>query len=115
MCVLIFSTTFVCNICNSHNSARYNKNVKHPLLLWDINLTLIFSTDFRKLHKRQNLMKIRPEGALFYADGHTHTAKLIVAFRNFVNAPKTIKAQGGFWDISSAAIKESVPLRHEAE
>jgi hypothetical protein len=30
-------------------------HVKHRLLLSDINLTLIFSTDFRKLHKRQTL------------------------------------------------------------
>jgi len=36
-------------------------------------------------------MKIRPVGAeLFHADGRTdrHTTKLIVAFRNFANAPK---------------------------
>jgi hypothetical protein len=40
-----------------------------------------------------NLMKIRPEGAeLFYADrrtdGQKDTTKLIVAVRNFTNAPK---------------------------
>ena len=35
-------------------------------------------------------MKIRPVGAeLFHADGQTDMTKLIVAFRNFVNAPKT--------------------------
>jgi hypothetical protein len=38
-------------------------------------------------------MKIRPVGAeLFHTDGQTdgqiHTTKLIVAFRNFENAPK---------------------------
>jgi len=34
-------------------------------------------------------MKIRPMGAeLFHADGHTMT-KLIVAFRNFANAPNS--------------------------
>ena len=33
-------------------------------------------------------MKIRPAGAeLFYADGRTDMTKLIVAFRNFTNAP----------------------------
>jgi hypothetical protein len=33
-------------------------------------------------------MKIRPVGAeLFYADGQTDITKLIVAFRNFENAP----------------------------
>jgi len=35
-------------------------------------------------------MKIRPVGAeLFHADRRTDTEKLIVAFRNFANAPKT--------------------------
>jgi hypothetical protein len=34
-------------------------------------------------------MKIRPVGAeLFHADRRTDTTKLIVAFRNFANAPK---------------------------
>jgi hypothetical protein len=34
-------------------------------------------------------MKIRPVGAeLFHADGLTDTTKLIVAFRNFANAPE---------------------------
>jgi hypothetical protein len=35
-------------------------------------------------------MKIRPVGAeLFHADGQTDMTKLIVAFRNFVNAPES--------------------------
>jgi hypothetical protein len=35
-------------------------------------------------------MKIRPVGAeLFHADGQTDMTKLILTFRNFVNAPKT--------------------------
>ena len=35
-------------------------------------------------------MKIRPVGAeLFHADGRTGMTKLIVAFRNFVDAPKS--------------------------
>jgi hypothetical protein len=34
-------------------------------------------------------MKIRPLGAeLFYVGGRTDMTKLIVAFRNFANAPK---------------------------
>jgi hypothetical protein len=34
-------------------------------------------------------MKIRPvEAELFHADGQTDMTKLIVAFRNFANAPK---------------------------
>jgi hypothetical protein len=36
-------------------------------------------------------MQIRPVGAeLFHGDGRTDTTKLIVAFRNFANAPKTV-------------------------
>ena len=36
-------------------------------------------------------MKIRPVGAeLFHTDGRPDTTKLIVAFRNFVNAPKNV-------------------------
>jgi len=34
-------------------------------------------------------MKIRPVGAeLLHADGRTDITKLIIAFRNFANAPK---------------------------
>ena len=34
-------------------------------------------------------MKIRPVGAEFFqADGQTNVTKLVVAFRNFANAPK---------------------------
>ena len=37
-----------------------------------------------------NFMKIHPVGVeLFHADGETDMTKLIVAFRNFANAPKT--------------------------
>ena len=35
-------------------------------------------------------MKIRQVGAEFYADGQTYMTKLIVAFRNFANAPKNV-------------------------
>jgi hypothetical protein len=45
-------------------------------------------TDFPKISKISNLIKIRPVGAeLFHADGQTDTTKLIVAFRNFAKAP----------------------------
>jgi hypothetical protein len=50
-------------------------------------------TVFLKILKYQNSMKIRPVGAeLFRADGRSDgrtDMKLIVAFRNFTNAPKT--------------------------
>jgi hypothetical protein len=39
-------------------------------------------------------MKIRPVGAeLFHVDGRTDTTKLIVAFRNVANAPKTVNSR----------------------
>ena len=44
---------------------------------------------FPKNTQVSNLMKIRPVGAeLFHADGRTDITKLIVASRNFANAPK---------------------------
>ena len=51
------------------------------------------STDFRNILKYQNFVKILPvEAELFHADGRTDRrtdmTKLIVAFRNFANAPK---------------------------
>ena len=33
-------------------------------------------------------MKIRPVAVEFYADGQTDVTRLVVAFRNFVNAPE---------------------------
>jgi hypothetical protein len=60
-------------------------HVKYPPFLSDFNETwyLWESTQI------SNFMKIRPVGAeLFHADGWTDMKKLIVAFRNFANAPK---------------------------
>ena len=52
----------------------------------------MFSLDFRKKALISCLIKIRPVGAeLFLADGQTDMTKLIVAFHNFANAPKTVK------------------------
>ena len=62
--------------------------VKYQLFLLDFTETWVFSTVFRKT-LRYHLIKIRPVGAeLFHANGQTDTTKLIVAFRNFANAPK---------------------------
>jgi hypothetical protein len=39
-----------------------------------------------------NFIKIRPVGAeLFHADGQTGMINLLVAFRNFANAPNNLK------------------------
>jgi hypothetical protein len=68
--------------------------VKYPPFFSDFNKTWIFSIDFRKILKYQNFMKILPVGTdYFLADERTDRqpamTKLIVAFRNFENAPKT--------------------------
>ena len=65
-------------------------HVKYPLFLSDFNKILILSTDFLKKAQVLSFVKTRPVGAeLFHADGRTDMTKLIVAFRNFANAPKT--------------------------
>jgi hypothetical protein len=52
-----------------------------------------FLDTFLKNSEKSNIMKMRPVGAeLFYAEGQsdwqTDRTELIVAFRNFANAPK---------------------------
>jgi hypothetical protein len=45
-------------------------------------------------------MKIRPVGAeLFHADRRTDMTKLIVAFYNFANAPKTVPSNGDWMPV----------------
>ena len=54
-------------------------HVKYTLLLFGFNETS-FSTDFRKILKYKNFMKIRPVGdEFFHADKRTDMTKLIVA------------------------------------
>ena len=72
--------------------------VKSPLFSSDFNETWIFSSFFSKQTKISNFMKISPGGAeLFHEDrrmdGRTNMTKLIVAFRNYANAPKKRKKQ----------------------
>jgi len=93
MCVLRFFTTFVRNVYHSKkNWARYDKSyiglhVKCPLFLSDINETLIFSTDFRKILKYQMLWKyVQWE---LCCSMRTDMTKLIVATSNFANASET--------------------------
>jgi hypothetical protein len=52
-------------------------------------MKLNFLHIFSKNTTVSNFMKIRPVGAeLLHSVGRTDTTKLIVAFRNFANAPK---------------------------
>ena len=67
-------------------------HVKYRLLLSDFNETWIFSAYFRKIPTYQILKKIRSVGAeLFHTDGRTDMTKIIVACRNFTNAPRQKK------------------------
>jgi hypothetical protein len=98
ICVLIFSTTFVWNISHpKKNWARYQKStcfhMKYSLFLSDFNKIRIFSTDFRKLLKYQiswKSVRWEPCCSMWRTDGQTDKTKLIVACRNFANAPKNM-------------------------
>jgi hypothetical protein len=90
MCVLIFSTTLsstflvVKIICEVWSYMCNGLNVKYPLFLLDLNDTRIFPTDFRNIEKYQISWKS------FQWDSNsirTDTTKLVLAFRNFANAP----------------------------
>ena len=76
-------------------------HVNYPLLLPEFNETGIFATNFRKNTQMKNFVKIRPvKVELFHADRQADRridmTKLIVAFRNFSNAPKNIRLQNSF-------------------
>jgi hypothetical protein len=64
-------------------------HVKIQLFLSDFNEILIFPCKFSKNPQISNFMKFRlVEAELFHADGRPDMTKLLVAFRNFANAPK---------------------------
>ena len=62
--------------------------VKYPLFLSDFNETLNFP---RQILEKYSSIKFRENpssGSRVHADGRTDMTNLIVAFRNFSNAPK---------------------------
>jgi hypothetical protein len=94
MSVLIFSTTSVWNISHSKkNSARCHKRASVFMLSTrysrHISTKLEFLFFFFRKNKVPDFMKIRPvRTELFHADGQKDMTKLIVASRNFANAPE---------------------------
>jgi hypothetical protein len=99
--ILIFSTNFVWNITHTKKtSARYYHkytyvSMQRTRYSCQILMTLEFSRQILEKHSKYQISwKIRPAGAeLFHADGQTDMTKLIVAFRNFANAPKNYQPQ----------------------
>jgi hypothetical protein len=60
---------------------------------------------FEKPSNTKNFMKTHPEGAdLFHADRRTDMTKLVVAFRNFANAPKKMTDSYSGCSVGSIAI-----------
>jgi hypothetical protein len=65
-------------------------HVKYLLFSSDFSETSIFSDSFSKNIQISNFMEIRLLETEFHADGRTDMSNLIVDFRNFTDAPKTI-------------------------
>ena len=106
--VLIFSTILSENFLDLRRNERgvikmYSGfHVQYSLFLSDVNENLILSTDFRKILKSQissNSVQWEPSSSMrtdrqkeSLTDGQTERrtdmTRLIVVFRNFVNAPK---------------------------
>jgi hypothetical protein len=100
MCVLIFCTAFVCNICHCKESwAREDRmcisvgllHVQYRSLWADFSETWLFLTDFRQISKYQfhenpsgGSRRVAPCGR---TDRQTDMTKLIDAFHNLAKAP----------------------------
>ena len=68
----------------------YWSSCKVPAILVEFWWNLNFLDRVSKNTQVSNFIKFRPVGAeLFHADGQTDMTKVIVAFRNFVNMPKS--------------------------
>ena len=70
----------------------YRSSRKVPFILVLLYRNFHFFDRFSKNPQISNFTKIGPvEAELFHADGRTHMTKLMVAFRNFANAPKKLR------------------------
>jgi len=94
MCVLIFTTKFsetfliLRRVGSCSTTTVQTFSYKIPIILvrfyWKLTSLDSFSENIQI-----NFFKIRPVGAeLFHADGRTDMTKLLVAIRNFSQAPK---------------------------
>jgi hypothetical protein len=95
MCVLISSTTFVWKLLIIRRIERdiianvLRASCKLPVIRVRFEWRLHFLDRFSKNTLISNFMKIRSvEAEFFHADGQKDTTKLVVAFRNFTNAPE---------------------------
>jgi hypothetical protein len=100
-CVLIFSKTLPKTFVILRRTERdiiinvRRSSCKIPVILVRFNETWIFSTYFRKILKYQiswKSVKSEPSCSV-RTDGRTDKTKLIVAFRNFANAPNITRFQ----------------------
>jgi hypothetical protein len=96
MCVLIFSTTFVWNVSYPKKKwARHDKKMcirLHSQILYSCPILMNLEFSKQILEKSSNIkFHENPSSGsrIFHADGRRDMAKLIVAFRNFANTPKT--------------------------
>jgi hypothetical protein len=118
-CVLIFSTTFVWNIFHSKKKwARYDENA-----YWSpstrYSCTIVTKLEISgKFFEKYSYIKfhVNPfSGSRVVPFGLTDLMKLILAFRNFANAPKSQPVNAIqedncclFWDHKKTAIRRSV-------
>ena len=88
----LLSETFLILRRNERNVAEkvYWPSCKIPVSLVRSCRDLNFLERFSKNNHISNYMKIRSVGGEFHADRRTDMTKLLVAFRNFANAPKKL-------------------------
>ena len=118
--VLIFSTTFIRNVCHSKkNLARYfNKceNVFMSCIRYSFRLLMKIEFSRQIFDKSSNIKcrqnpssgsRIIPCGR---TDGRADMTKVIVAFRNFANAPRS--SQSKIAPTGRSAINKKLPMTH---